>query len=68
MVKLGVILLVKMNSAYWHQRASTGAFALCAIRLVKLTPVGWESLLFETILKAEMQKIAVFQWTFNKNT
>jgi hypothetical protein len=27
MVKLGVILLVKLNSAYWRQRLTTGAFA-----------------------------------------
>jgi hypothetical protein len=38
MVKLGVILLVKLSSPYWCQRMTIGAFALCAIRLVKLTP------------------------------
>ncbi len=38
MVKLGVILLVKLNSPYWRQRMTTGAFGLCAKRLMKLTP------------------------------
>ncbi len=38
MVKLGVILLVKLNGAYWCQRMLTGTFELCTIRLVKLTP------------------------------
>jgi hypothetical protein len=27
---------VKLNGAYWRQRTTTGAFALCARRLVKL--------------------------------
>ncbi len=34
---MAIILLVKLNSTYWHQIMTTGAFALCAIRLVKLT-------------------------------
>jgi hypothetical protein len=38
LVKLGVFLLVKLNSTYRCRRVTTGAFALYAIRLVKLTP------------------------------
>ncbi len=33
---LDIILLVKLNGAYWRQSMTTSAFALCAIRLVKL--------------------------------
>jgi hypothetical protein len=40
MVNLGVILLVKLNGTYWRQRMTTCAFALCAKRLMKLTPEG----------------------------
>ncbi len=38
MVKLGVILLVKLNDAYWHQRMTTNAFVLSVKKLVKSTP------------------------------
>ena len=38
MVKLRIILLVKLKGAYWCQRLTTGAVALCAKRLMKLTP------------------------------
>jgi hypothetical protein len=41
-VKLGVILLVKLNGAYWRQRRTTGAFALCTKRMMKLTPGYYE--------------------------
>ncbi len=37
-VKLGIILLVKLNGAYWRQRMTTNTIALCAKRLVKSTP------------------------------
>ncbi len=36
-MKLSVFLLVKLKGPYQRQRMTTGAFALCAIRLVKLT-------------------------------
>jgi hypothetical protein len=39
MVKLGIILLVKLNSGYWRQKMTNSALALCAKRLMKLTPV-----------------------------
>ncbi len=35
---MGEFLLVKLNGAYRHQRMTTGASALWAIKLVKLTP------------------------------
>jgi hypothetical protein len=40
MVKLGIILLVKLNGAYRRLRMTTGTFLLCAKMLMKLTLGG----------------------------
>jgi hypothetical protein len=43
----------------WHQRMPTVAFALCAIRLVKLTPgPNAEQLIFQAFLATELCCIA----------
>jgi hypothetical protein len=36
-VKLGIVLLVKLNGTYHHRRMTTSAFVLCAKMLMKLT-------------------------------
>jgi hypothetical protein len=61
MVKLGIILVVKLNGTDWHQRMDIGAFALCAIRLVKLTPErGGQSTDKESALLKDKQQRSSF--------